>query len=134
MIGLGNNLNKIWAKVVDKGELEALRLYVVETVCVLEICFPLAFLDIIEHSLIHLVNELEVCGPLGGRWMYPCERHLGTLKSYVRSKTQPEASMANGYVAEEALDFCTKYFNIWTYTNRHVWDNEDEQGMRGSVV
>ena len=134
LIRLGKSLSRICARVVDKAELEALRLYVVETVCVLEVCFPPAFFDIMEHSLIHLVDELEVCGPVGGRWMYPCERYLGTLKSYVRSKAQPEASMANGYAAEESLGFCTEYLNLQKYTKRHVWESEEEQGMKGSVV
>jgi hypothetical protein len=134
LIRLGKSLNRICARVVDKRELEALRLYVVETVCVLEVCFPPAFFDIMEHTLIHLVDELEVCGPVGGRWMYPCERYLGTLKSFVRSKSQLEASMANGYASEEALGFCTEYLNLQTYTKRHVWESEEEQGMRGSVV
>ena len=66
--------------------------------------------------------------------MYPCERYLGTLKSFVRSKSHPEASMANGYAAEEALGFCTEYLNLAAYTKRHVWESQEDQGMRGSVV
>ena len=134
LIRLGKSFARICARVVDKAEIGALRLYVVETMCVLEVCFPPAFFDIMQHSLIHLVDEMEVCGPVGGRWMYPCERYLGTLKSYVRSKAQPEASMANGYAAEEALGFCTEYLNLHRHTKRHVWETEEDQGMRGSVV
>ena len=134
LIRLGKSLSRICAKVVDKSEIDALRLYVVETICVLEVCFPPAFFDVMQHLLVHLVDELEVCGPVGGRWMYPCERYLGTLKSYVRSKAHPEASMANGYAADEALGFCTEYLNLHTHTKRHVWESEEEQGMRGSVV
>lgn len=66
--------------------------------------------------------------------MYPFERYLGTLKSYVRSRVHPEASMANGYAAEEALGFCTEYRNLQAYTSRHVWETEEDQGMVGSVV
>ena len=87
-----------------------------------------------QHSLIHLVDEVEACGPVGGRWMYPCERYLGTLKSYVRSRSHPEASMANGYAAEEALGFCTEYLNLSAYTSRHVWDSEEDRGMHSCVV
>ena len=134
LIRLGKSLSRICAKVVDKSEIDALRLYVVETICVLEVCFPPAFFDVMQHLLVHLVDELEVCGPVGGRWMYPCERYLGTLKSYVRSKAHPEASMANGYAADEALGFCTEYLNLHTHTKRHVWESEEEQGMRGFVV
>lgn len=134
LIRLGKSLSRICCKVVEKAEIEALRLYVVETICILEVCFPPAFFDIMQHTLVHLVDEMEVCGPVGGRWMYPCERYLGTLKSYVRSKAHPEASMANGYAAEEALGFCTEYLNLHTHTKRHVWESEEEEGMRGCVV
>ena len=134
LIRLGKSFNRICARVVAKSDLKALRLYVAETICILEVCFPPAFFDVMQHSLIHLVDEVEACGPVGGRWMYPCERYLGTLKSYVRSRSNPEASMANGYAAEEALGFCTEYLNLQQYTLRHVWETEEEQGMRGSVV
>lgn len=102
--------------------------------CFLEVCFPLAFFDIMKHTLVHLVDELELCGPVGGRWMYPCERYLGTLKLFVRNKTHPEVSMANGYAAEEALGFCTKYLNLQEHTKRYIWESEEEEFMRASVV
>ena len=87
-----------------------------------------------EHTLVHLVDEIELCGPVGGRWMYPCERYLGTLKSFVRNRSQPEASMAKGYVAEEALGFCSEYLNLRQYTNRHIWEAGEDESLRASVV
>ena len=134
LIRLGKCFNRICARVIDKAEVAALRLYVVETMCYLEVCFPPAFFDIMEHTLVHLVNEVETCGPVGGRWMYPCERYLGTLKSFVRNRTHPEASMANGYAAEEALGFCTEYLNLQVHTKRHIWESEEEESMRASIV
>ena len=134
LIRLGKSFSRICARVVVKSELEALRLYVVETICILEVCFPPSFFDIMQHTLVHLVDEVEMCGPVGGRWMYPYERYLGVLKTYVRSRAHPEASIANGYSAEEALGFCTEYQNLQAYTKRHVWEAEEEQGMVASVV
>ena len=134
LIRLGKSFNRICARVVDKSTIAALRLYVAETLCLLEVCFPPSFFDVMEHTLIHLVDEVELCGPVGGRWMYPCERYLGTLKSFVRNKAHPEASMATGYVAEEALGFCTEYLNLQQYTKRHIWESEEEESMRASVV
>ena len=32
------------------------------------------------------------------------------LKSYVRNKAQPEGSIAEGYIKEECLTFCSRYF------------------------
>lgn len=134
LIRLGKCFSRICARVVLKSELETLRLYVVETMCILEVCFPPSFFDIMQHTLVHLVDEVEMCGPVGGRWMYPFERYLGTLKSYVRSRAHPEACIANGYSAEEALGFCTEYENLQAYTSRHVWEEEEEVGMKASVV
>lgn len=42
--------------------------------------------------------------------------------------------MAKGYVAEEALGFCTEYLNLQQYTKRHIWEADEEEGIRASVV
>lgn len=112
---------------MEKEKLEALRLYVMQTMCIVEVCFPPTFFDIMQYTLIHLVDEIEVCNPMGGRWMYPCERYLGTLKTFVRNKAHPKASMANGYAAEEALGFCIEYLNLQAHTKHHVWEIEEKQ-------
>ncbi|CAI0464565.1 unnamed protein product, partial [Linum tenue] len=41
--------------------------------------------------------------------MYPIERYLRKLKRYVRNKTHPEGSMAEGYIVEESIIFCSRY-------------------------
>ena len=38
-----------------------------------------------------------------------CNRYLSTLKSYVRNRNFPEGSIAEGYLAEECLTFCSRY-------------------------
>ncbi|KAI9092529.1 hypothetical protein K1719_027657 [Acacia pycnantha] len=45
---------------------------------------------------VHLVHETKLAGPVQYRWMYPVERFLGKLKSYVRNKAWPEGSIAEG--------------------------------------
>ncbi len=35
--------------------------------------FPLAFFNIMTHFLMHLVEELELCGLVHTHWMYPIE-------------------------------------------------------------
>lgn len=66
LIRLGKSFSGICAKVVEKAKLEALRLYVVETICILEVCFPPAFFDIMQHILVHLVDEMVLGGPVEG--------------------------------------------------------------------
>ncbi|XP_020968062.1 uncharacterized protein LOC110267222 [Arachis ipaensis] len=71
------------------------------------------------HLMVHLVEEAKLGGPVHYRWMYPIERYLGHLKSYVRNKAQPEGSIAQGYLMEKILTFCSRYLeNIETRWNR----------------
>ncbi|GKD26955.1 hypothetical protein Tco_1233169, partial [Tanacetum coccineum] len=75
----------------------------------LEQIFPPAFFDIMIHVAIHLPDEAILGGPIRYRWMFPFERYMKKLKNYVRNKAKPEGSIAEGYVAEEALTFCSRY-------------------------
>ena len=46
-------------------------------------------------------------------------RELGHLKTFVRNKAKPEGSIAEGYLAEESLTFCSRYIeDIETRFNR----------------
>ncbi|GKA72203.1 hypothetical protein Tco_0778419 [Tanacetum coccineum] len=59
------------------------------------------------------------CGPIRPWWMFPFERYMKKLKGYVRNKAKPEGSIAEGYVAEEALTFSSHYFrDVTTKFNR----------------
>ncbi|PWA96408.1 hypothetical protein CTI12_AA040050 [Artemisia annua] len=72
------------------------------------------------HLVMHLPEEALQGGPVTFRWMYPFERYMKKLKNYVRNKAKPEGSIAEGYVADEALTFCSRYFRgeIGTKFNR----------------
>lgn len=37
-------------------------------------------------------------------------RYLFTLKSYVRNRNYPEGSIAEGYIANECITHCSRYF------------------------
>ena len=51
--------------------------------------------------------------------MYPIERYLRRLKSYVKNKARPEGSIAEGYIAQECLHFCSRYLHgVETRLNR----------------
>jgi hypothetical protein len=65
------------------------------------------------HLIIHLVEELEICGPMASRWCYPIERYLYVLKKYVRNKAKPKGCIALGYMYDEALGFCIEYFALY---------------------
>jgi hypothetical protein len=61
------------------------------------------------YLCVHLPDEALVRGPVQYGWMYPIERRLGTLKNFVRNRTKPEGSIAEAYVASDALTFCSRY-------------------------
>nr|GEW45272.1 hypothetical protein [Tanacetum cinerariifolium] len=44
------------------------------------------------------------------------QRYMKKLKGYVRNKVKPEGSITEGYVAKEALNFCSHYF--WDVTTK----------------
>ncbi|CAN1792090.1 hypothetical protein LINPERHAP1_LOCUS19539 [Linum perenne] len=104
------------------------------TLCHLERIFPPSFFDIMVHLTVHLVSEVKLGGPVQGRWMYPVERFLSTLKSYVGNKAQPEGSITEGYLAEECLTFCSRYLKgVETRLNR-TSRNEDNHTYEDGVV
>ncbi|RVW87605.1 hypothetical protein CK203_041220 [Vitis vinifera] len=79
---------------------------IIVTLCKLERIFPPSFFDVMVHLPIHLASEAKIAGPVQYRWMY-----LRTLKSYVRNKSRPEGSIAEGYIAEECTTFCSRYLH-----------------------
>ncbi|XP_025640648.1 uncharacterized protein [Arachis hypogaea] len=130
LIYLGSFFRSLCQKVVENDTIDHLEVDIREILCQLERIFPPSFFDIMVHLPIHLVNELRLGGPVQFRWMYPIERYLCRLKSYVRNKSRPEGSIAEGYLAEECLTFCSRYLspNVDTRLSRRTqnYDNCSE--------
>ncbi|CAL8137235.1 unnamed protein product [Prunus armeniaca] len=103
--------NAICAKTIDISKLDKLEEYVVVTLCLLGKYFPPSFFDIMVHLVVHLVKEVRLCGPVYFRWMYPFERYMKVLKGYVQNLNHPEGCIAEWYIAEEAVEFCTKHLS-----------------------
>jgi hypothetical protein len=131
---LGILFQHICTKVVKPTDMADLKMFAAETLCLLELTFPPGFFDVMIHLVVHLVEELDICGPVHSRWCYSVECYMGVLARYVRDKARPEASMAQGYVADEALGFCTEYFDMYPHTTRRVWDFEEELCDSGEVL
>jgi hypothetical protein len=93
----------------DLGMMEA-----AEALCLMEKAFPPTFMDVMSHLMIHLVEELYICGPVHCRWMYLIERYMKTLKDYVRTYARPKASMAEGYAMTKTLGYSTEYLQRFT--------------------
>ncbi|CAK8543900.1 unnamed protein product [Lathyrus sativus] len=129
LIHLGSFFRSLCKKVIREQDLNFLEAEIADILCQLEMIFPPSFFDIMVHLPIHLVNEVRLGGPVQFRWMYPTERNLCKLKSYVRNRAHPEGSIAEAYLAEEALTFCSRYLhdNVDTRLNRKSrnYDNSD---------
>lgn len=97
--------NTLW----NPFEIDSFRIDVAISLALVEMHFQPSFFDIMTHLLYHVVNELDLCGLVSTRWMYPMERYMKTLKTYVRNIVRPEGSMAEGYIQDECLGFITKY-------------------------
>jgi hypothetical protein len=125
---------QIYTKVYNPAEFESLESDVAESLALLEMEFHPSFFDIMTHLPYHLVEELDMCGPVTARWIYPVERYMKTLKGYIRNMARPEASMAEGYLKEECLGFVTKYLQSFDVVQRCVWDAEEEYGDMEEVL
>ena len=134
IIRLARLFTMICKKVINVVELERLQHYAAETMCLMEIWFPPSFFDIMVHLPIHLVRQVKLCGPIANAWCYPVERHLNVLKKYVRNRAHPEGAIANAYMFDEALGFCTEYLKLYPHTRRRIWDEEEELGDCGELL
>ncbi|XP_073151986.1 uncharacterized protein [Henckelia pumila] len=128
--------NELYKKVINVPKLDELQREIVMVLCFLEKYFPPSFFDIMIHLTVHLVREIKLCGPVWPRHMYPFERHMKILKSYVRNRNRPEGCMAESYIAEEAVEFCSDYLsNIHTIgipSTHH--EGELTKPLSGAVV
>jgi hypothetical protein len=61
-------------KVIDLNTMQVLKEDVIETVM-----FLLANFDVMTHLVVHLIKELDICGPIHTKWMHPIERYMKAL-------------------------------------------------------
>lgn len=86
------------------------------------------------HLLIHLEYEVEHCGPIRMRWMYPIERYMRVLKKIVRTWEKAEDNMSEGYSMQEAMGFCIVYMKDFKNFNRHVSDDDKDDRVVGEIL
>ncbi|XP_039140530.1 uncharacterized protein LOC120277753 [Dioscorea cayenensis subsp. rotundata] len=134
LIELCTYLRELCAKVLYFDDLERLEKSISFTLCKLEKIFPPSFFDIMVHLTIHLVSEAKVAGPVQFRWMYPIERYLRRLKSYVRNKARPEGSIAEAYIVQECMHFCSRYLHRTETRINRVGRNDEGRGVHSHSV
>ncbi|XP_062080508.1 uncharacterized protein LOC133785274 [Humulus lupulus] len=122
------------SKEVDVYTLDKLQHEIAYILCKLEQFFPPAFFDIMIHLTVHLVREVQFCGPVYFRWVYPFERYMKILKGYIRNRSRPEGCIIECYIVEEAIEFCSEYMSGVQRIRLNEVINADIQSRRGSVV
>jgi hypothetical protein len=63
----------ICVKVLDPAHMHILQENVAITMCMLEMTMPPTFFEMMTHLIIHLVEDLDICGPIHTKWMYSIE-------------------------------------------------------------
>ena len=65
--------------------------------------------------------------------MYPLERYMCRLKFYVHNKSHPKGSIAEAYLVEECLTFCSRYLHDGVQT-RLNWISRNNNACALSKV
>ena len=65
--------------------------------CEMKKHLPSTFFNAQQHYLIHQVEDIELCGHAHTRSMWMVERHLKSLKAFVRQRARPKGSMVQGW-------------------------------------
>ena len=83
--------------------------------------------NIIDQLLVSCACSNYHCQSLILSFIY---RYLSRLKSYVRNRAAPEGSIAEGYIVEECLTFCSRYMEgVETIFNRPTRMIEESTGV-----
>ena len=86
-------LNAVSQKIIDPENLIKLQNNVVQCLVGFDLIFPPSFFNNMTHLLVHLVNDIDILGPVFLHNMYPFERFMGYLRNvFVIELVQKEAS------------------------------------------
>ena len=111
LIRISQYFKALNGKVIDVRDMMKWEEEIPIILCDLEKLFPPSFFDIMVHLIIHLVTEVRVGGPIHYRSMWSVERYIGKLKSMVHNYNYPEGSIAEGYIFDESLTYCSRYLH-----------------------
>ena len=125
---------ELCGSVWNPSEIDAIQADVARSMALLEIHFPPSFFDIMTHLVYHLLLELDLCGLVSSRWMYPIERYMNSLNECVRNMARLEECMAEGYVRDKCLGFIKEYLQRFVVFDRWVWDADEEYGDANEVL
>ena len=104
----------IWfsLKEIHQSEIKYWKIEIPRQMCQMKKYLPQKKFNAQEHYLIHQVEEIEMCGLVHTRSMWMVERHLKSLKAFVRQRARPKGSMVEGYVVYQSMVYISNYLPI----------------------
>jgi len=63
------------------------------------------------HLTVHLVQEIHYLGPSYLHQMFPYERYMGILKSFINNRKYPEGNIISRYRTEEVVEWSMTYLD-----------------------
>ena len=103
LIGLCNFFDVISRKSISVKQLRRLHEEIVVILNDLGMYFPPAFLDVMVHLCVHIVDHIIDLGPSFLHNMMPFERMNGIIKGFVRNMSRPDWSIVQGYLTRVHL-------------------------------
>ena len=97
------------SKEINPTKLDDAQVMSVEVVCLVEETFPCSILTMHLHLIVHLVDEIVLCGTAHVQWMFFLERFMKTLKGFMRQNARLEGGMVEGWLIEESLVHISKF-------------------------
>ncbi len=119
--------NKVW----NLAKIDSLWVNVEVNIASFEMHFPPSFFNIMIELMYHLVDELDLCGPVAIRWMYLMGCYMKTLKTYVHNMARLEGSMDEGYIWDECL---MEYLQRFEVVQWCIWGVGEEKRNVGKVL
>jgi hypothetical protein len=97
------------SKEIHKEDIKYWRREIPRLMCEMKKYISSTFFNEQEHYLIHQVDDIEMPGPVHTRSMWMVERHLKSLKAFVRKKTHLEVSMVERYMTYQYLVYISQH-------------------------
>ena len=118
LIRVSRFFKRMYSQVIRISDMQRLQDEIAETLSLLEAIFLPSFFDIMVHLMVHLPAQAMIAGPVHFRSMWAVERYIGKLKGHVHTRSHVEGSIAEGYLFDESLTFCSHYLDDESRLNR----------------
>ena len=94
--GLSVCVIDVSSKAIDPTTLDGDHVMAMEVVCLVEETFLRTILMSQLYFIVHLVDEIALCGTIHAWWMFFLESFMKTLKGFVRQNASFKGSMVEG--------------------------------------